>query len=65
MALYRIRLCVNGVSRWNGVTIFSSRDVITPGWISDFRLPQAVLEIVPLDSRSQKMGVSRWSGVAI
>ena len=40
MALYRIPPYVNGVSRWNGVTIFSSRDIITSGLTSailDFR----------------------------
>ena len=42
MALYRIPPDANGVSRWNGITIFSSRDIITSGItaaILDIRLP--------------------------
>ena len=42
MALYRIPPYANGVSRWNGVTIFSSQDIITSGItasILDIRLP--------------------------
>ena len=39
MALYRILPYVNGVSRWNGVTILSSRDIITSG------LTAAILDI--------------------
>ena len=42
MALYRIAPYANGFSRWNDVTIFSSRDIITSGItaaILDIRLP--------------------------
>ena len=42
VGLYRIPLYINGVSRWNGVTIVSSRDIITSGLtaaIFDIRLP--------------------------
>jgi hypothetical protein len=42
MALIRMPPYVNAVSRWNGVTIFSSRDIITSGLTSailDFLLP--------------------------
>jgi len=43
MALIRMPPYVNVVSRWNGVTIFSSRDIITSGLTSailDFLLPR-------------------------
>jgi hypothetical protein len=42
MALYRIPPYVNGVNRWNGVTILSSRYISTSGLaaaIFEFRLP--------------------------
>ena len=39
MTLYRILPCVYVVSRWNGVTIFSSQDVITSS------LTAAILDI--------------------
>ena len=42
MTLYRIPPYANGFSRWNDVTIFSSRDIITSGItavIFDIQLP--------------------------
>ena len=70
MALYRIPPYENGVNRWNGVTILSSRYINTSGLavaIFEFRLPltSGGIRDSPIEFLDPEMGVSRWNGVAI
>ena len=70
MGPYRMSLYINRVSRGNGVTIFSTRDIITSGLTAAvlnirLSLTLAVFVIVPLNSETPKMEVSRWNGVDI